>query len=254
MDVDSPFPAAYSAHKAQEIAPVAAAPQGADLGQLFFDAMSPAPPNRKRRSLSPDAVHDASSSPAASSPIARKFERFASTGHQGPLFKKPSFVGGVPTNTNKRRRPALSALLPADTEHILTSYPIMESAKENVNVEKPSRPSAPPPRRAFSALMAPAPAFGADLSSDDASGDLENSSPAGAYARRQEARLVRKVDGTTDFRPLHGAGALGDLDRQQVKDQGPLPQFGDIEAVGKILPCHKVKQDGLMRITPETVR
>jgi M-phase inducer tyrosine phosphatase len=33
-----------------------------------------------------------------------------------------------------------------------------------------------------------------------------------------------------------------------------LPGFGDSEADGKILPCHKVREDGLMRITSDTVR
>ena len=29
--------------------------------------------------------------------------------------------------------------------------------------------------------------------------------------------------------------------------------FGDNEAHGKILPCHRVREDGLMRINPTTV-
>ena len=33
-----------------------------------------------------------------------------------------------------------------------------------------------------------------------------------------------------------------------------LPKFGDSEMDGKILPCQRVKDDGLMRITPQTVR
>ncbi|KAF9505595.1 hypothetical protein BS47DRAFT_1306417, partial [Hydnum rufescens UP504] len=32
-----------------------------------------------------------------------------------------------------------------------------------------------------------------------------------------------------------------------------LPGFGDSEADGKILPCHEVREDGLMRITSDTV-
>lgn len=255
MDVDSPRPAMHSEHKLLDAAPILA-PLGNDLGSLFFESMSPAPkPSKKRRSLSPDAIHDASSSPAASSPITRKFDRFASTGHNGLLFKKASFTGAAPavTNGNKRRRPVLSALIPAnDGDIVQSSYPMLETAKPEVSAPKSKAP-APPVRRAFSALVAPAPMFGADLSSDDTSADIENSSPAGAYARRQESRLVRKVDGTADFRPLHGAGALNQLDRDQVKDNVALPEFGDIEADGKILPCTRVKQDGLMRITAKTL-
>jgi M-phase inducer tyrosine phosphatase len=33
-----------------------------------------------------------------------------------------------------------------------------------------------------------------------------------------------------------------------------LGGFGDNEAHGKVLPCHKVTEDGLMRVKPETVR
>jgi M-phase inducer tyrosine phosphatase len=32
-----------------------------------------------------------------------------------------------------------------------------------------------------------------------------------------------------------------------------LPGFGDNEANGKILPCHRVREDGLMRINGQTV-
>ena len=44
----------------------------------------------------------------------------------------------------------------------------------------------------------------------------------------------------------------------KCKKQSPygsrgLPGFGDNEMDGKILPCHKVKEDGLVRITSETV-
>jgi M-phase inducer tyrosine phosphatase len=34
---------------------------------------------------------------------------------------------------------------------------------------------------------------------------------------------------------------------------GGLPGFGDNEMDGKILPCYKVKEDGLVRVAPETV-
>jgi M-phase inducer tyrosine phosphatase len=34
---------------------------------------------------------------------------------------------------------------------------------------------------------------------------------------------------------------------------GGMPGFGDNEALGKILPCHRVTEDGLMRINPQTL-
>jgi Rhodanese-like domain len=51
------------------------------------------------------------------------------------------------------------------------------------------------------------------------------------------------------------------LQHQQVNHVGtdpspirPLLPFGDGEHSGKILPCHSVKEDGLMRITPSTLQ
>lgn len=89
-------------------------------------------------------------------------------------------------------------------------------------------------------------------------------------------RVVRRRDGTDDFRPLTGATALRQQDLN-VMAQSPLrkqaaadnlnespsarwfkgaglPGFGDNEAHGKVLPCERVPEDGLMRIDSETVR
>jgi M-phase inducer tyrosine phosphatase len=51
------------------------------------------------------------------------------------------------------------------------------------------------------------------------------------------------------------------LQHQQIDMSGadpgpirPLLPFGDGEHSGKILPCHSVKEDGLMRITPSTLQ
>ena len=101
------------------------------------------------------------------------------------------------------------------------------------------------------------------------------SSPAAqAYAKRQSMRTLRRRDGTEDFRPLTGASMLKERDMSSavhsplrkaaainssespssrwLKNAG-LPGFGDNEAHGKILPCHRVREDGLMRITSKTV-
>ena len=108
------------------------------------------------------------------------------------------------------------------------------------------------------------------------------SSPAQAYAKRQQVKTIRRCDGTDDFRPLTGATALMKRDteiittrglrRSEERDDraktvadrdtprskyltggGTLGGFGDNEASGKVLPCFRVPQDGLMRITPLTV-
>ena len=45
-----------------------------------------------------------------------------------------------------------------------------------------------------------------------------------------------------------------DTPRSKYLNAGPgLGGFGDNEAHGKILPCHRVREDGLMRINPTTV-
>lgn len=305
MDVDCEGPPLPIDHPefdvptSPELVPVSAAPTITSFSNLFFDAASPKlvhmrPP--KRRSLSPEAsprqetyrqrhsnegayVHptdDLSSSPPPSSPSARKFERFASTG--GVLFRKasrPSLVdngaGSSASNLNKRpRRPTFSALMHEQPQP-QTAYPIIDS-----KFEREVGPAAlPPPRRAFSAMIAPAPGHSSPDDSNSLEGGLEFSSPvAQAFAKRQSLRTIRRRDGTDDFRPLTGAGMLRQHDMNAVAQsplrkvteevvlespsarwvKGPgLPGFGDNEAQGKILPCEKVTEDGLMRINVETV-
>jgi len=92
-----------------------------------------------------------------------------------------------------------------------------------------------------------------DSYSEESSFDQDMSSPAQAYTKRQQVKTIRRCDGTDDFRPLTGATAL------RSKEKGESPRglgfggFGDNEAHGKILPCHRVREDGLMRITCKTV-
>lgn len=295
MDVDSILPPSLTFGKQvneapSSPAPLSAAPTVTGFSNLFFDAMSPEPaPVRplKRRSVSPEGsprqasayrhrhsnegesiyVQEQSSSPAPpSSPSARKFERFASTG--GGLFRKPSkpLLTGIAGNSaaNKRgRRPTISTLV---SNGLQSAYPIIDSKKD----DEEDFTILPPPRRAFSAMIAVAPS-----SDDNQSEGPEMSSPAAqAYAKRQSMRTIRRRDGTEDFRPLTGAGmireremspavhsplrkAVGNSNSESpssrwIKNAG-LPGFGDNEAHGKILPCEKVSEDGLMRINVQTV-
>lgn len=91
-------------------------------------------------------------------------------------------------------------------------------------------------------------------------------------------RPLRRKDGTDDFRPLTGATALRQMDlnlaaqspRRDGQSPGHraslgespsakwlkgagLPGFGDNEKQGKVLPCERVSEDGLMRIDCSTV-
>jgi M-phase inducer tyrosine phosphatase len=256
MEVDSSFVAIDG------IVP-SAAPTVTEFTNLFYETMSPSCPHgdsssgrqpKKRRSLSTEShgtTQDVSSSPAPlSSPSARKLERMSS----GPLLShmkgKHSLQGLGSPSLKRPRRPALSAVVhPSDAANIQSAYPIVSSEKSH---EEPSQ-MLPPVRRAFSALLPPT-GFG-ELSSDESSLDgPDMSSPAQAYAQRQQVKTIRRCDGTDDFRPLTGATAMVKRDKESPLSASPgMPGFGDNESHGKILPCHRVTEDGLMRINVQTV-
>ncbi|KAJ4488016.1 hypothetical protein J3R30DRAFT_881327 [Lentinula aciculospora] len=273
MDVDTssfhlePPPPAYSFPQAVASAAPTVTTFSDAIDNLFYDSMSPRrgtelPPAhqpKKRRSLSPDAARlaedDSSSSPTLpSSPAQRKLERKAS----GPLlasFSKPSLQGlGNPSiNGLKRpRRPALSAMVPPSDSGSYSAYPALSSADFKSNDDR-----FPPTRRAFSAMLPPAPSSPLGESSGDSSFDMsaDLSSPAQAYAKRQQMKTIRRCDGTDDFRPLTGATAMimNESPSSKFMVAGGMPGFGDNETHGKILPCHRVADDGLMRITTETM-
>ncbi|KAJ2917245.1 hypothetical protein MD484_g3201, partial [Candolleomyces efflorescens] len=269
MDVDTSY-MVDSGHPISQIdsSPLASppAPKTNGISNLFFDTLSPrrsfespAPPTRKRRSLSPETtramVHDASSSPGMPlppSPSESKLDRMAAAGRA----VKPSLQGlGAPSASFARRprRPVLSELIQPSGHEIQSAYPIL--SPHAIQEESPVAASAPPVRRAFSALLPPT-MFTAPES--DSSFDAEGpdmSSPAQAYAKRQQFKTIRRCDGTEDFRPLTGATAmvLNESPATRLMKAPGLPGFGDNERHGKILPCHAVPEDGLMRIKPETL-
>lgn len=281
----------------------------ADISGVSSISESPCQPfPKKRRSSSPERkslslrrshqhlfADDAlTSSPVQSSPTVHKLERMASNSLLANQ-KKPASLGlGMPSalalNANKKRprRPALSAMIaPGDAPsaaHPQTAYPVLTNQEDGGadNAEVVHR--LPPVRRAFSAMLPPNLLDQTMMTmSSDASFE-QDSSPAQAYAKRQQVKTIRRCDGTDDFRPITGATALmkrdtearglrrseerenrvtaqtlrvgeRDTPRSKYLNAGPgLGGFGDNEAHGKILPCHRVREDGLMRINPTTVR
>ncbi|KAI0831775.1 hypothetical protein BC628DRAFT_1407389 [Trametes gibbosa] len=283
----------------------------ANISSISSVIESPCQPfPKKRRSSSPDSKslrrshqhlfdeedNGYTSSPAQSSPSAHKLERMASNSLLTNQ-KKPAGLGlGMPPaialNANKKRprRPALSAMIhPSEapnpsSPYPQTAYPVPSSVEnvEQVESEAP-RPRLAPVRRAFSAMLPPN-MVDFSMSSEDASfeQDPDMSSPAQAYAKRQQVKTIRRCDGTDDFRPLTGATALmkrdtealaarglrrseereersrtvaeRDTPRSKYLNAGPgLGGFGDNESAGKILPCHRVREDGLMRIKCKTL-
>ncbi|KAI6045442.1 hypothetical protein EDC04DRAFT_3054445 [Pisolithus marmoratus] len=253
MDVDS-----VPAVELLPSPPISATSTVTGFDNLFYTNMSPshcdgAQP-KKKRSFSPDVVSRAghSSSPP-SSPSEHKFERI-SNGPTSTNFTKPSLQGlGVPSLANKRlRRPVFSAIgFPAEGGGTPAS-PVVDSDGSPGQ----SLLVAPPlTRRAVSAMLPPT---CLDHFSDESSFDgPDMSSPAQAYAKRQQVKTIRRRDGTEDFRPLTGISPVA----QVISSESPsakfmragLPGFGDNETIGKILPCHRVREDGLMRIAPQTV-
>ncbi|KAF7967655.1 hypothetical protein HWV62_17320 [Athelia sp. TMB] len=274
MDVDTIVPGSMSrANPLLSSPPVSAAPTLTQFNNLFYDTTSPrrssaesydspaGPLPKKRRSLSPESVHsprrhgvvDESSPAPPSSPMAKKLERKSS----GPLLSafvcKPSLagLGPPPANPNKRsRRPVFSAMVqPSDMDRAQSAYPVADG-----HVSQPR--GLPPTRRAFSAMLIPGQV--PDISGDESSMEgPDMSSPAQAYSKRQQVKTIRRCDGTDDFRPLTGATAMNKRDVLESPSAkflaAGMPGFGDNEAHGKILPCHRVREDGLMRINPQTM-
>lgn len=253
MDVDSAPPAELLPSP-----PISATPTVTQFHNLFYTNMSPSRGDevqpKKRVSLSPEAVsHAEASSSPPSSPSEHKFERINNES-TSTNFTKPSLQGlGVPSLANKRlRRPIFSAIECPTESGGTPACPAMGSdgsPSQSLLVAPPLN------RRAVSAMLPPT-TF--DHLSDESSFDgPDMSSPAQAYAKRQQVKTIRRRDGAEDLRPLSGMSPVV----QRISAESPsakfmragLPGFGDNETIGKILPCHRVREDGLMRIAPQTL-
>lgn len=117
-------------------------------------------------------------------------------------------------------------------------------------------------RRAYS--VCDQPSMGEQSEEDsEFDGSPSVSAAQAEYARRHNRRVEPRVDGSPNFKPMRSSIAVpsqgcGSPSRSKTQHAGSfakgLPGFGDNEMDGKILPCHKVKEDGLVRVTPQTVR
>ncbi len=268
MDVDTSFLAeTNNAYLSSSPVVHPATSTGTTFNSLFFDNMSPrrsldspsGPQSKKRRSVSPEPVRlttlDNSSSPSLlSSPSQNKVDRMSGTNLFTRLKDKPMLEGlGTPPNRPKtsRKPMLLTTMLPSDMPSAHSAYPSLEDRSD----ENPSQAPSQPVRRAFSAVIPPS--MYTEAYSEESSIDgPDMSSPAQAYTKRQQVRTLRRRDGTEDFRPLTGTTPSFSINRDSpsAKFLAPgLPGFGDNEAHGKILSCHKVSEDGLMRINCRTV-
>lgn len=249
------------------------------------------PKKKPRRSLSPEStasirgtkttiaeqLYPDVSSPLQESPLERKLHRTASSNllsrfATAGASSKPMLQGlGAPNGLKRPRRPALSAMIDPSADSHMNSAPIVPTSRLYDPEAQPAGPSARlPNRRAFSAMLPPKMlnlpdnSFGSETSFDS----MADASPAQAYAKRQQVKTIRRCDGTEDFRPLTGVTALVEQERGSPSSRelsvelspatkllrsAGLPGFGDNESHGKLLPCHRVREDGLMRINVKTL-
>ena len=280
MDIDTSFTEALTfplKSDSSPSVPFTAAPVAPNFQNIFYDPSSPGCAHddlyesKTRRSVSPErtpesahgrrragtiSVFDSSSPVVDSSPSVLKLERIAN------ISKKPMLSGlGMPhDNARHPRKPILSALVPpSDSVQFAPPLPRGPQDEGRMSAIQEHNTALPPPRRAFSAML-PEHRLGAHPSEESPSERNEECSPALAYAQRHKVRTIRRRDGTDDFRSLTGATAMVVRDKESPRAR-MVPQwgvglggFGDNEAFGKILPCHRVREDGLMRINCKTVR
>lgn len=141
-----------------------------------------------------------------------------------------------------------------------SAYPVLEYPKTSVGTFP--RGPAGLMRRAYS--VCDQPQMGEQSEEDS---EFDGSPSVGAaqaeYARRHNKRVETRVDGSPNFKAIRSSIAVptqGGVSPSRARSQKSgsfvakgMPGFGDNEMDGKILPCHKVKEDGLVRVTPQTV-
>ncbi|OCF31704.1 tyrosine phosphatase [Kwoniella heveanensis CBS 569] len=282
MDIDSP--AIESRRPSIQASPSfsgAASFSGSPgLGSFFCDspAAPAACPPAKRRSL----VTGSPDSPSSGSPSAKRTSLGLGI-PRPPLDKTASssamLFNGSKSNTLAIRRnppykrPALGPLASASTEmgprtaSATSAFPILYGPPKPTLGQSGTFPrtAMAPMRRAFSVCdQNKMHEMEEDESEYEASPSMAGTQAE--YMRRYGPRAVPpRVDGSPGgFKPVRAsiastgqgvASPVSKKGKQKVSPYGPggLPGFGDNEMDGKILPCHKVKEDGLVRITPNTL-
>ena len=267
MDVDSSFSMVSDTVTPLPFSPMpkTAHPAPSGFNALFRNTLSPrrsfespqANKSRKRRSVSPDATlkseaeQDFPSSPGFfPSPLEFKVNRLRK--------EKPTLqgLGAPPLFARHNQRPVVPAIVQfSDTQQ--PSHSTLSNGQSDATTAYGGLPV----RRAFSALLSPS--FASDQYSEESSFDgPDGSSPALSYAKRQQGRTLRRCDGSESLRSVSDVTAKIEKESPGRLAGSPMSKymapglggFGDNETHGKILPCHKVTEDGLMRIKAETVR
>jgi len=248
------------------------------LGDFFGSDVSPNGHHVAKRSQedafmgsgtesSPGSVIDSPSNPRTNSVNPRVFEKSFSSGGMGV----GSFYGNrVSTNLASRRREPYNKrplLIATNTAHEIPTHsgtasalPVMDGKSGQpaaiFSLARAARPSGQPPmRRAHSVCDQ-------SNAAEGTSHDQTRDAPSGMSTN--PGRVVSHIEtGTTGLQAIHhlggritpdNFGSSGDGAGQKAPfAQAGLLGFGANEMEGKVLPCHSVKEDGLVRVTKETV-
>ena len=137
-----------------------------------------------------------------------------------------------------------------------SAYPILCGSQNTLVAKFPNAGN--PMRRAYSVCDQPNMMSTPGGADEDESEFEDSPSVHGEYAKRHGQKYVPRVDGSPGFKPARSSYAAPAASPSgKGKKASPLgsglPGFGDNEMTGKILPCHKVKEDGLVRISSQTL-
>jgi M-phase inducer tyrosine phosphatase len=277
MLLDTPFRNSEGNDNAEGLSPSAANLNIADVddfGNLFCD--SPSAPSGKTSGLGGmrmaakmalDPTAQSSSSPGSSvdspsiarlGPTLRGMERAISVNAaSGGLFGSSVRLGmSAARRTQPYKRPQLAPFTTANgtgckISSTASALPMLENNSElqnglvtagNAVCEPPRRPNGLSMRRAFSVCDQ-----GKHVESFD-----ENTTTSNASSGRVLSTI--ETSSSSAIHPLIHVGGRLAMESATDKPHSPFAMsFGVNEMDGKILPCHRVKEDGLVRITHETV-
>lgn len=226
-------------------------------------------PRKTHRSSSPG------SSPSGNRKVPRVLERFATTGATSGTLLFGGVSKGSAAKRPPLRRPGINPLAgPEPSTSIIPPKSAFPGLYGPGSRRVPSTMTTlPAPRRAFSAQVPPklltgqypyeSPEQDAETEPEDESVD-HHVSPVPAPKRHGAFRSVSYAQAPLTAAPgqsmmqklqdaMTSSGRREHEDASAYPTSGGLPGCRENETTGKILPCFAVKEDGIVRITPETV-
>ncbi|CAK9781237.1 unnamed protein product [Cutaneotrichosporon oleaginosum] len=243
MDIDSPAPAGRLSAFNSPAPTDAGSP---DFGRFF--AESPAMPaaSKRRAPPSPGSPSSSPSTHRMRTDKAMSSNTLFGTRNTGGLGQRRS-------GAFASRRPPLQPIIAGDAQRNMgttSANPIL------CGPALPTRSSFM--RRANSMFCDQNTREGSDNDNESEFETSFEASPSIPDIRRRYGRPpLPRVDGSPNKARSSATSLQNNLlaARPPVRAEiGGLGSFGENELQGKILPCHSIKDDGLVRITPETLR